>query len=447
MVTNNLRILIVTENASLQFGGEASLPIHYFRLLRQRGIETWLIVHERTRDELKSLFPEDFDRIYFLPDTLWHRLLWNLGKKLPQRLANFSFGLIMRWLNQVIQRRLARQIVQKQKINLIHQPIPVSPKEPSLIFGLDVPVVIGPMNGGMTFPSGFRNRENKLEAMGVSFGRWLANFMNILIPGKRQATTLLVANARTQAALPKCVQNNKIVELVENGVDLAIWQDKLAFKPNLVAKDVTNFVYVGRLVELKAVDLLFIALQRIIAQQPITLDIIGDGPQKMALEAQAKELGLVQSGAVNFRGWLSQLECAQQLQQADALILPSLSECGGAVVLEAMAMAKPVIATNWGGPTDYLDSSCGILVNPSSRDEFIDGLANAMVTLAEQPELRRSMGKVGRERILKYFDWEKKIDTILEIYQESIERYGQEKQYNTSLPSDNFLTKGTVGIK
>lgn len=446
MITNNLRILIVTENASLQFGGEAALPIHYFRILRQRGIETWLLVHERTRDELQSLFPEDFDRIYFLNDTFWHRLLWNLGKKLPQRLANFSFGLIMRWLNQVIQCRLAYQIIQEKKINLIHQPIPVSPKEPSLIFGLDVPVVIGPMNGGMTFPRGFRNRENKLEAIGVSFGRWLANLVNILIPGKRQATTLLVANARTQAALPKCVQSNQIVELVENGVDLTVWQDKLAFKPDLIAKNMTHFVYVGRLVKLKAVDLLLIALQHAVAQQPITLDIIGDGAERMALEAQAKELGLVQSGAVNFRGWLSQPECAQQLQQADALILPSLSECGGAVVLEAMAMAKPVIATNWGGPTDYLDPSCGILVNPSSQDEFIDGLANAMVTLAQQPELRQSMGKVGRERILKYFDWEKKVDIILEIYQESMERYAKKKQSSTSFPSDNFLTRGTVEI-
>lgn len=427
MVTNNLRILIVTENASLQFGGEAALPIHYFRILRQRGIEAWLLVHERTRDELQSLFPEDFDRIYFLADTFWHRLLWNLGKKLPQRLANFSFGLIMRWLNQSIQRRLAHQIIQEKKINLIHQPIPVSPKEPSLIFGLGVPVVMGPMNGGMTVPHAFQNRESKLEAMGVGFGRWLANFMNILIPGKRQATTLLVANPRTQAALPKCVQSNQIVELVENGVDLSVWQDKLAFKSNLMAKNIPHFIYVGRLVEWKGVDLLLIALQRAVTQQPITLDVIGDGAKRMALEAQAKELGLVASGAVNFQGWLSQPECAKQLQQADALILPSLFECGGAVVLEAMAMAKPVIATNWGGPTDYLDSSCGILVEPTSPEEFIDGLTKAMIKLAQEPELRQLMGKVGRERILKYFDWEKKVDSILEIYQDSIERYATQK--------------------
>jgi len=53
----DLRVAVVAENASLRFGGEASLPLHYFARLRARGIEAWLIVHGRTRPELESLFP------------------------------------------------------------------------------------------------------------------------------------------------------------------------------------------------------------------------------------------------------------------------------------------------------------------------------------------------------------------------------------------------------
>ena len=433
MQTDNLRILIVAENASLKFGGEAALPLHYFRILRQRKIETWLIVHERTREELKSWFREDFERIYFIKDTFWHRWLWNMGKFLPQKLANFSFGLVMRLMNQVIQRRLAGKIVQEKNVNLIHQPIPVSPKEPSLIFGLGVPVVIGPMNGGMEFPPGFRDRESKFEAISINLGRFFANFSNILIPGKRKATTLLVANTRTQAALPKCIDQNKVVELVENGVDLSVWQEREDCSQDLtppLANTIPKLVYIGRLVDWKALDILLTALQRAAAQQPVTLDIIGDGDQRVALEAQASQLGLLQSETVRFLGWLSQSQCAQQLQQADGLILPSLYECGGAVVLEAMAMGKAVIATNWGGPKDYLNSSCGILVEPSSPGEFTNSLAHAMVKLAQQPELRKSMGEAGRERIVKNFDWEVKVDTMVEIYQESIYRYSHSQASN-----------------
>lgn len=66
MSAQNLRILIVADNASNQFGGEAILPWHIFRVLRKRGMEAWLLVHERTRDQLEQDFPDDFDRIYFI---------------------------------------------------------------------------------------------------------------------------------------------------------------------------------------------------------------------------------------------------------------------------------------------------------------------------------------------------------------------------------------------
>ena len=52
-----MRVLIVAEHASLKFGGEAALPVHYYRILRRRQIPVWLVVHERTRSELESLFP------------------------------------------------------------------------------------------------------------------------------------------------------------------------------------------------------------------------------------------------------------------------------------------------------------------------------------------------------------------------------------------------------
>jgi hypothetical protein len=53
-----MRICIVADNASARFGGEAILPLHYFRQLRQRGIEVWLVAHDRVRAELETLLPE-----------------------------------------------------------------------------------------------------------------------------------------------------------------------------------------------------------------------------------------------------------------------------------------------------------------------------------------------------------------------------------------------------
>lgn len=446
MLKQKFNVLIIAEHASLNFGGEAALPLHYFRVLRNRGIEAWLIVHARTKTELQSRFPEDIDRIYFIPDTVWHRLLFKIARLLPHRISFFTFGFLLRLLTQILQCDLAKQIIKDKKIDIIHQPIPVSPKDPSMLFDLDVPIIIGPMNGGMNYPPTFQKMESRLVRLAISWGRALSSFMNVVIPGKLKATILLVANERTREALPSSVREVPTIELVENGVDLSLWTkdvlQKIELKEeNFQEKDqlnFTRFVFIGRLVDWKAVDLLLIAFKQVVEKIPAQLDIIGEGDQKANLEEIARNLSLISpSNELNsdfsqtnlrFLGWLSQADCAKQLRESDVLVLPSLYECGGAVVLEAMALSLPVIATNWGGPADYLDDSCGILVNPDSREGLIDGLAAAMFDLANSPELRQSMGKAGAEKVVNFFDWDKKGEKILEIYQDSIDRYAKARK-------------------
>lgn len=433
MSHKKFRILIIAEHASLKFGGEAALPLQYFRVLRDRGIETWLVVHERTREELEETFSNDIDRIYFIPDTFWHRLLWQLSRPLPRRISSITVGFLLALLTQLFQLQIAKRVIKEKKIDIVHQPIPVSPKQPSMLFNLGVPIVIGPMNGGMNYPPAFQYMESRWVQQMVGVGRFFSSFMNILIPGKRKATILLVANTRTKEALPKSVAHNTIIELVENGVDLSIWSsekspilsDESEINLRQGEKKSTRFVYIGRLVDWKAVDLLLIALKQVVEYIPVELEIIGDGVEKVNLEQQAIALGLISPQTVRFSGWLSQVDCAKRLQEANVLVLPSLYECGGAVVLEAMAVGLPVIATNWGGPTDYLNQDCGILVEPTSKQALIDGFAKAMIKMSENPELIQKMGQAGHQRVIKDFDWEKKGDEILKIYQKSVDLYSQ----------------------
>jgi glycosyltransferase involved in cell wall biosynthesis len=405
--------LIVAEHASAKFGGEAILPLHYFRVLRKRGVEAWLIVHSRTRDELVALFPGDVDRIHFIPDTKYVRLLGRLGKPLPGQFRHFTVGFLARLSSQRQARRIARGLIKKHGIDVVHQPIPVSPKESSLLYNLGAPVVIGPMNGGMSYPPGFSRSQGGLTAGFMRIGRAFSGLLNRLMPGKLRASALLVANERTAGALPPGL-DGKVITLVENGVDLSLWT--LAQR-NGDPSGVTRFAFTGRLVDWKAVDILLDAFKLLLAQSPVTLDILGSGPMKPALEAHARALGIADH--VKFHGWVAQPQCVKTLREVDALVLPSLYECGGAVVLEAMALGLPVIASDWGGPADYLDASCGILVPPLSREQFVKDLADAMLKLAHSAELRREMGRAGRRRVEESFDWERKVDQILKIYSEA----------------------------
>jgi len=404
-----MRIILVADNASTRFGGEAFIPLNYFRLLRARNADVRLVVHARNKAELLTRFPEDQDRLYFVEDTRLHKALFRLGQFLPRRLAEATTGLVIHLTTQLSQRRIVCEIAKRHRIDAVHQPIPVSPKTPSQIWGVGVPVIIGPLNGGMEYPPAFRNEQGRLSRMALLFGRGIANFFNLVIPGKRLASFVLVANRRTREALPPGL-TGRIIELVENGVDFSIWQQKSIRDGE---NEPIRFIFVGRLIDWKALDVVLEAMRRLHGHFPCSLEIVGDGPMRESWQALADQMGL--SSVVSFAGWLPQQACALRMQQADALLLPSLFECGGAVVLEAMAMGLPVIATAWGGPADYLDESCGMLVEPSSRESLIDGFAKAMSTLATSSELRLRLGRSGYARA-RHFDWERKVDQILKIY-------------------------------
>ncbi|MGA7314603.1 MAG: glycosyltransferase family 4 protein [Silvibacterium sp.] len=417
-----MRICIVAEHASKKFGGEAILPVHYFRLLRSLGVESWMVVHARTQNELSELFPDDFDRILFVPDLWINKLINHLSNYLPRRLSTATLGLFNQLITQFCQRDIVRQLIRDKRITVIHQPIPVAPKFPSVLYGLGVPVVIGPLNGGMQYPPAFRRTEPWIGRAGIAVAGLFVNLVNGLLPGKRLADVILVANERTRLALPSGIRG-RVIELVENGIDFSVWQDTSANVESATAR----FVFLGRLVDWKAVDVVIRALKAVPLAE---FEVIGDGPMLEVWRNLAEELGI--QDRVHFAGWLPQEECAARLQSSLALVLPSIYECGGAVVLESMAMGKPVIATRWGGPVDYLDESSGMLIEPKSYPDLAAGFADAMTKLMNSPELATSMGAAGHKRAVRDFDWQKKIQQVISIYRALEDRAGAAREHKES---------------
>lgn len=407
-----LKILIVANNASTVHGGEAVLPVHYFRGLRALGHSVELIAHERNRADLEAHFGSGCEALHFIPDTKLHRLIWRVGDKFPPKIEEALFGNLMSLLNEVYQKRLVRDLVSSGMVDLIHQPMPVSPKAPSSIHGFGVPVIVGPMNGGMTWPDGYGDFQRRSERLFARAGRGLSAVVHRLIPGKRRAAALLVANQRTRAALPPGSSPN-VIELVENGVDLSTWHgERLAAGSG--SEDLV-LVFMGRLVAWKALDMTLHALRLALAAGiGVRLDVLGDGKECQRLQELTEDLGL--ESHVQFHGFLPQAECVEILRRSDALILNSLYECGGAVVLEAMSMGLPVIGPDWGGPADYLDETCGILVHPSPRETYAARIAEAIGALAADPDRRVRMGRAGAARVRQDFDWAIKVEQMVCIY-------------------------------
>jgi len=405
------KILLVAEHASAIFGGEALIPFQYFKRLREIGVDVHLLVHDRTQKELRDAFPHDLDRLHFVADSLVNIWCCKLARLMPDRIAAFTVGTLSHFDTQIRQRNLVRSLLRQYRFDLIHEPIPVSPKLPSMLFGLSAPVIIGPMNGGMDYPPNYK-MDGRLERFIVYCLRSTATFWNMVFPGKRQAAALLIANKRTYDALPAKLKRKRVVELVENGVDLNL------FRPESIraARQTFRIIHVGRLVDVKRVDLLLDASARLLGNVKFQLDLVGDGPLRGVLEDQVERLSL--QSRVRFYGQLPQSAAAELLRGADVMVLTSMKECGGAVVLEAMAAGVPVIAAKWGGPADYVSAETGILIPPATPNVFVDELGKAMLWMARNPQARTKMGEAGRQRAAALYDWRAKARALLKIYED-----------------------------
>ena len=86
--------------------------------------------------------------------------------------------------------------------------------------------------------------------------------------------------------------------------------------------------------------------------------------------------------------------------------------------MEAMAMGLPVVASDWGGPVDYVGVDCACLIEVSDPNSFVTELATVLTALAQSEDKRRRLGEAARERVRSSFSWEQKTEAILRAYHE-----------------------------
>lgn len=153
---------------------------------------------------------------------------------------------------------------------------------------------------------------------------------------------------------------------------------------------------IGRLSPEKGLPDLLTAAKCLLASHPeLKFLIAGSGPLRESLEQQARELGV--DRAVNFYGSFPHSDLRKIMAVTDIFVLPSYLEGLPFVIVEAMAYAKPVVATSVGGVTEVVtDQQTGLVVPPGA----VESLTRALQTLVEDAALRYKMGSAGREKVL-----------------------------------------------
>ena len=170
-----------------------------------------------------------------------------------------------------------------------------------------------------------------------------------------------------------------------------------------------DILFVGSLIRLKGVEDLLTAFELISAKYSKSrLIYVGEGAKREELQERAKAVAL--TNRVVFTGHLPQRELAEWMASAYCLVLPSLTEGLGRVLIEAMAVGLPLIGTTVGGIPELIEPAVnGLLVPPGCPEE----LAAALDWVLSHPNETIAMGQAGRQRSEKVF---------------SVDRYAQEYQ-------------------
>ena len=169
---------------------------------------------------------------------------------------------------------------------------------------------------------------------------------------------------------------------------------------------------VGQLVPVKAHHVLLKAVKRLVRDgHNIRLRLVGDGEDSDALKRQASELSL--ADCVVFEGRVNHEGVSKLYAETDLFVMSSLDEGVPVVLMEAMVLEVPCVATHVAGIPELIRPGIdGLLVAPSDDE----GLAHAMATLILDPDLRRRMAQSGRQRILEVFNLRKNCEELAAIF-------------------------------
>jgi teichuronic acid biosynthesis glycosyltransferase TuaC len=229
----------------------------------------------------------------------------------------------------------------------------------------------------------------------------------ILWAARRAAASITVCRALKDRLAEIGAAEDRI-RVLRNGVDLTLFhprdREKARGRYGLTEPAILS---VGHLIPRKGHDIVI----RAAAELPgVELLIAGDGPERRALEALARTLGV--SDRVRFLGRLSQSELPELYSAADLLVLASDREGWANVLLEAMACGTPVVASRiWGTPEVVADPAAGSLVDERSGPAFAAALRRQLQSLPDRAATRRYAER---------FSWDETTQGQIEVFAKAI---------------------------
>jgi glycosyltransferase involved in cell wall biosynthesis len=410
------RVFLIAEAANPEW---TSVPLIGWSLSRALAklSDVHLVTHIRNREAIKRAgLMEDKDFTAIDNENI-ARPFWKIASRLRggsgkgwttitafSALAYYSFENLV-W-------RQFKTRFKAHEFDLVHRITPLSPTHQSPIakklVRYNIPFVIGPLNGGVPWPKGFMGRQHA-EREWLSHARGLFRLMPAYRSTRKYSSAIIAGSHHTLDEMPAWAKD-KCVYIPENAVDPA----RFNMARNHIASLPLKCAFVGRLVPYKGADMLLEAAVEHLRDGKLLVKIIGDGPQREALEAMVENMGI--RHAVQFCGWIPHTEVQQKLAECDFMALPSVREFGGGVVIEAMALGVPPLVADYGGPAELVNDQTGFRVKFSDKETLVAGFKQVIGNLIRTPEILGRLEAAGRAKVHRSLTWDAKARQIQQIY-------------------------------
>ena len=278
-----------------------------------------------------------------------------------------------------------------------------------------IPFVIGPLNGGLPWPKGFTQADRQRQQDKIAGLRNCYRFLPFARSTYKCATAIIAGSSQTYDEFSS--YREKLFFVPENGLD----QSLLANTERTPAPDdKLELIYVGRLVPYKGCDMALRAVAPFLRMDAARFTILGDGPDRPALEELAKSLGVEKR--VSFRGMLSHADTIRCLRGSDVLVYPAIREFGGGVVFEALAVGVVPVVVDFGGPGDIVNSEVGFKVPLTNEDDVVRQIQNAVERLLADRKLVALLRKHGMSYARENLSWDGKAKAVTEILRWAVRR-------------------------
>lgn len=306
---------------------------------------------------------------------------------------------------------LAKRLCEEKKIDIIHQ---ITPIEFRAIgdYGkiANAKFVCGPLGGGESLPDGLKDYAKGHEIIEVvrsAINHWYR--FKLKITGKlNRCDYIMFANRETRDFLGLDGNIPLVTEIAA---------DEISIEERTVPNDINNelvFLFAGRMVYRKGLELLFDAIMEIPDEWKYIVKIVGNGPELSHLKHRCESNSLLFTH-VQFMGAVEYSEMQREYEMSDVLIMPSIRETTGTVLIEAMSQGMPIITINKFGGAILVDENTGWLYSGENRKSYIAGLKNAMVACIVNPKEVERRGQNARKKV-KDYTWKRKCDQYEKIY-------------------------------